>query len=112
MKKIPFGIDYYSPPKWERAYLIKPRNIKIGTTKNKNFAEIEAKNKAFVPAPNIYNTAQEWTKKGNNGKFLKSQRLTLPMEIIKNKDKGTPSPGQYNTEVWKKFELSVTGNYN
>lgn len=33
------------------------------------------------------------------------------MEIIKNKDKGTPSPGLYETSVWKKFEQSVTGNY-
>ena len=38
-----------------------------------NFAEIEAKNKAFVPGPQ-YNTTYEWDKmiKGNTGKFLKS----------------------------------------
>ena len=33
------------------------------------------------------------------------------MEIIKNKDKGTPSPGLYNTDVWKKFDLSITASY-
>lgn len=77
-----------------------------------NFAEFEAKSKAYIPGPQ-YNTTSDWSKmiKGNTGKFLKSQRLTLPMEIIKNKDKGTPSPGQYDVEVWKKFDPAIAGNY-
>jgi hypothetical protein len=107
LKRSPFGIEYYSPPKMERAYLLGPKNAKMEKSKLSNFADLEAKNKAFVPGPSHYSTATDWSKmiKGNSGKFLKSQRLTLPMEIMKNKEKGTPSPGQYeNTEVWRKFE--------
>lgn len=62
--------------------------------KIKNFAELEAKRKAFIPGPN-YNTTYDWTKMipSKTGQFQKSQRITLAGEIIKNKDKTTPSPG-------------------
>ena len=46
--------------------------------------------------------------KGNNkGKFMKQERITLVGEIIKNKDKGTPSPAQYEM---KKLQ-TIIGNY-
>lgn len=112
MKRSPFGIEYYQIPKVERAYLLKAQETKFSKSKGKNFVEIEAKKKAFIPGPQ-YNTTYDWTKmiNGNSGKFLKSQRLTLPMEIIKNKEKGTPSPGQYETSVWKKIDDKIIGNY-
>ena len=39
--------------------------------------------------------------KGNKGKFLKLDRMTIAGEILKNKDKTTPSPGQYDSLQWK-----------
>lgn len=51
LKKQPFGIDYYNPPKMERAYLLKPLQGKMDKSKVRNFAEVEAKMKAFIPGP-------------------------------------------------------------
>ena len=112
MKKPAFGFDFYNPPKVERAYL-QARIVQIGKAKLPNFAEIEAKRKSFVPGPPNYNTTLDWSKdniKGNRGRFLKSPRMTIAQEIIKNKDKGTPSPGQYDSLQWKNHER-VIGNF-
>ena len=92
-KKPSFGFEFYSPPKNERL-LIPPRSVKIGKLNIPNFAEQYAKTKAFVPAPSAYNTSYNWSKMidGHIGKFMKKERITVAGEILKNKDKGTPSP--------------------
>ena len=61
LRHQPFGVEYYNPPKMERAYLLKPHNGKIDKQKIANFADLEAKNKAFIPGPQ-YNTTTDWTK--------------------------------------------------
>ncbi len=61
LRKQSFGIEYYNLPKVERAYLLKPLQGKISKSKVKNFAELEAHMKAFVPGP-MYNTTQDWNK--------------------------------------------------
>lgn len=113
LRQSPFGIEYYNPPKIERAYLLKPYLGRMDRQKVKNFAELEAKNKAYVPGPQ-YNTTTDWTKTMPNqtGRFLKSQRITIAGEILKYKDKTTPSPGQYEATPWKKINDKITGNYN
>lgn len=70
LRQVPFGFDFYNPPKVERAYL-KGKNYTMDKSKNTNFAELEAKNKSFVPGP-AYNTTYDWSLmiKGNRGKFL------------------------------------------
>lgn len=47
-----------------------------------------------MPGP-MYNTMQDWNKMipKQQGKFLKNARITVAGEILKNKDKATPSPG-------------------
>jgi hypothetical protein len=45
----------------ERAYLLKPHQGKIDKQKMENFADLEAKNKAYVPGPH-YNTSYDWSK--------------------------------------------------
>lgn len=37
--------------------------------------------------------------------------MTIAGEIMKNKDKTTPSPGQYEAAPWKKINDKITGNY-
>jgi hypothetical protein len=113
LRQSPFGIEYYNPPKMERAYLLKPHMGRIDRQKIKNFTEVEAKNKAYIPGPQ-YNTTTDWNKvlPNQTGKFLKSQRITLAGEILKYKDKTTPSPGQYESAPWKKINDKIAGNYN
>lgn len=59
LRKQPFGMDFYSPPKMERL-LIPPRNVKIGKLNIPGFAEAYAKSKAFVPSPSHYSTMVDW----------------------------------------------------
>jgi hypothetical protein len=61
LRELPFGIENYSPPKMERAYLLKPYFGKIDKAKITNFAEVEAKRKGYIPGPN-YNTIYDWNK--------------------------------------------------
>jgi hypothetical protein len=58
-KPVVFGIDYYNPPKMEMN-LVPARSNLISKQKLKNFADIEAKNKSFIPAPTAYNTTYDW----------------------------------------------------
>ena len=71
--------------------LIPARSFKVGKEQCRNFAELEAKSKAYIPGPQ-YNTTIDWSK-NKKGKWLKGQRLTSTDLIIKNKDKTTPAPG-------------------
>lgn len=52
--KKAFGIDNYKIPRNEKL-LIASKSYSVSKQKLKNFAEIEAQNKSFVPAPTQYN---------------------------------------------------------
>lgn len=71
LRKVPFGHEFYSPPKVEKNR-IPGRAFKIGKEKPSNFADLEAKNKSFIPGPH-YNTMLDWNKT-TKGKFLKGQK--------------------------------------
>jgi hypothetical protein len=75
MRVKPFGIDLYFPPKFERAYFIKPHLGKSDKQKAKNFTEIEAGLHKYVPGP-IYAVRNNWTKDFpfGKGRFLKGSR--------------------------------------
>ena len=112
LRVLPYGIELYYPPKIERAYLLQPQLGKQDKQKIRNFADIEAKQHAFVPGP-IYNTMTDWSKDFpfGKGKFLKEAR-TVPEEVSKKKEKCTPSPGAYHPmEAWKNTEPTMHGNF-
>lgn len=89
---MPFGFEFYKPPKVERAYL-KPHNTKMDKAKIQSCIQKEVTSKSFIPGAS-YNTTFDWSTmiKGDKGKFLKSPRLTVTEEIIKKKSKASPSP--------------------
>ena len=113
LKKRPeiFGHDFYRSPKADLSYRITHGNS-TNNEKRKNFADLHAKSKSYVPGPK-YVKQEEWKERfrGNRGKFLGGARRTFTDEIMEY-EKKTPAPSKYdNKEALKKKE-KIPGNYS
>jgi len=73
---------------WERVKTFVPK------MKKENILEYIARKKKDIPAPNMYQTIQDWSK-NNKGKFMKSQRSTEIDKILALKKNKPPGPGSY-----------------
>lgn len=109
-RSMAFGFDNYTSPKIDTKY-----RIAIGNTtqnsKLKNFADLEAKGKAFIPGPK-YVQHSDWRHniKGRTGKFLGAARTTFSEEIM-NFEKKKPAPSKYHNAEALKKRVRVPGNY-
>lgn len=105
-KSFSFGIQEYrcSNPK-----IFKPavKLAKIYNTKNKNFADLYAKSKEYLPSPDKYEVKDVWVKKSNNLRFSKLPRLSFTESIMKQSPR-TPGPGQYNPSQIKTKKRGLT----
>lgn len=72
MKDVPFGFDFYNPPKLDRLLLL-PKSVKFGKLNVPGFVDTYTKSKAHIPSPSYYNTTSDWgvLLKGTKGKFMK-----------------------------------------
>ncbi len=101
------GIEGYSVPSNE--LLQKPvLSSKWVNGKKKSFIDFERKNKEFLPPPGKYINPSDWAVELTNrssggsplkGKFLKSNRATIPTDIQAYYKKDVrPDPGFYHKE--------------
>ena len=110
LRKPAFGHEFYNPPKMDKL-LIPVKSMPFGKLKHAGFVDTFAKSKAHVPSPALYSTQTNWatTIKGNKGRFLKKERVTVAGEILKNKQ-ASPSPADYQSEHFHKMNR-IRGNY-
>lgn len=103
-----FGIQEY---RCTKPKIFKP-TVKLAhilKSKNKNFVDLYAKSKEFLPSPDKYEVKDVWVKKSNNLRFSKVPRLSFTESIMKQSPR-TPGPGQYNPNqiITKKRGLKST----
>ena len=112
-RKDKFGIDFYNNPKEDLFYRI---SMGHGTNKEalKNFADIQAKKKQFIPGPKYVQHA-DWrdNHKFNIGRFLKKPRDTFTDDVMKF-EKTKPAFGRYEADDKNRKasnQRKITGNY-